>query len=79
MSQINARHNFLVRFIGTQDKENHSYSLANEVNLWVTVMTCVCCMLEIALYFLYNRKVNNGCNFFFIISFLIFSSIPGLE
>ena len=57
MSQINARHNFLVRFIGTQDKENHSYSLANEVNLWVTVMTCVCCILEIALYFLYNRKV----------------------
>ena len=70
MSQINARHNFLARFIGTQDKENLSYSKATEVNLWVTLMTCVCCMLEIGLYFLYNRKVNNFCKFFFIISFI---------
>ena len=80
VSQINARHNFLARFIGTKDKENQSYSLATEVNLWVTVMTFVCCMLEIVLYFAYNKLVNNVCNFFFIITFIIwFSFIPGLE
>ena len=79
MSQINSRHNFLARLIGTKDKENFSYSKATEVKLWVTVMTCVCCMLEIALYFVYNRMVNNVCKFFFIKSFIIFSSIPGSE
>ena len=57
VSQINARHNFLGRFIGTKEKEDISYSKASEVNLWVTVTTCVCCMLEIALYFFYNRMV----------------------
>ena len=57
MSKINTRHNFLDRFIRTKEKEDISYSKAYEVNLWVTVMTCVCCMLEIALYFIYNRKV----------------------
>ena len=73
MSQINARHNFLARFIGTQDKENLSYSKATEVNLWVTVMTCVCCMLEIALYFVYNKMVNNNvCKLFFIYYLLSF-------
>ena len=57
VSKINARHKFLDRFIGTKEKEDISYSKASEVNLWVTVTTCVCCMLEIALYFFYNRKV----------------------
>ena len=57
MSQINTRHNFLDRFIGTKEQEDISYSKATEVNLWVTVTTCVCCMLEIALYFFYNRMV----------------------
>ena len=71
VSQINARHNFLDRFIGTKAKEDISYSKATEVNLWVTVMTCVCCMLEIALYFVYNKMVNNVCKLFFILSLII--------
>ena len=57
VSQINTRHNFLDRFIGTKEEEDISYSNASKVNLRVTVTTCVCCMLEIALYFFYNRKV----------------------
>ena len=57
VSQINTRHNFLDRFIGTKEEEDISYSNASKVNLCVTVTTCVCCMLEIALYFFYNRKV----------------------
>ena len=57
VSQINTRHNFLDRFIGTKEEEDISYSKAYEVNLRVTVTTCVCCVLEIALYFFYNRMV----------------------
>ena len=57
VSQINTRHKFLDRFIGTKEQEDISYSNASEVNLLVTVITCVCCLLEIALYFFYNRKV----------------------
>ena len=57
MSQINARHNFLDRFIGTKEKEDISFSKASEINFLVTVTTCVCCILEVALYFAYNRMV----------------------
>ena len=67
VSQINARHHFLIRFIGTQDRENISYDKATEVQLWVTVTTCICCVLEIGLYFAYNRMVNNNdCKTYFI-------------
>ena len=57
MSQINARHNFLDRFIGTKEKEDISFSKASEINFLVTVTTWVCCILEVALYFAYNRMV----------------------
>ena len=74
VGQINARHNFLARFIGTFPKEDVSYSKANEVQLAVTVTTCTCCILEIGLYFFYNRLVNNKqanvYNSNFIISFV---------
>ena len=59
MIQINSRHNFLEGFLGTKPKEDISYAKANEVNLWITVTTCICCVLEIILYFVYNRMVNN--------------------
>ena len=39
--------------------EDISHAKANEVNLWITVTTCICCVLEIVPYFLYNRMVNN--------------------
>ena len=59
MSQINSRHKFLDGFLGTKPEEDISHAKANEVNLWITVTTCLCCVLEIVLYFLYNRMVNN--------------------
>ena len=59
VSQINARHVFLARFIGTQSREDISYNEANKLNLWVTLTTCLCCILEIGLYFAYNELVNN--------------------
>ena len=58
MSQINSRHKFLDGFLGTKPEEDKSYAKANEVNLWITVTTCLCCVLEIVLYFVYNRMVN---------------------
>ena len=79
MRQINARHNFLDRFIGTKELEDISYSKASEVNLWVTVMTCVCCILEMVLYFAYNRMVNIVCKFFLIISLKSFYLVPSLD
>ena len=59
VSQINARHHFLARFIGTFPEEDVSYNKANEVQVAVTVTTCMCCVLEFGFYFLYNRMVNN--------------------
>ena len=47
-------------FLGTKPKEDISYAKANEVNLWITVTTCICCVLEIILYFVFNRMVNNN-------------------
>ena len=58
VSQINTRHEFLARFVGTQEKEDISYNEANKLNLWVTLTTCLCCLLEIGLYFAYNKLVK---------------------
>ena len=57
--QINSRHNFLDSFLGTKPEEDISHARANEVNLWITLTTSLCCVLEIVLYFIYNRMVNN--------------------
>ena len=51
---------FLSRFIGTKEKENLSYSRASEVNLWITLITILCCVLEILLYFFFNRQVTTS-------------------
>ena len=59
MIQINSRHNFLDSFLGTKPEEDISHARANEVNLWITLTTSLCCVLEIVLYFIYNRLVNN--------------------
>ena len=58
VSQINTRHEFLARFVGTQEKEDISYNEANKLNLWVTLTTCLCCILEMGLYSAYNKWVK---------------------
>ena len=55
--QINTRHHFLTRFVGTKGKEDKSYFNVNNDNLWITLTTCLCCILEIVLYLVYNRMV----------------------
>ena len=59
MNQINSRHNFLESFLGTKPEEDISHARANEVNLWITLTTSLCCVLETVLYYIYNRMVNN--------------------
>ena len=56
--QINSRHNFLDSFLGAKPEEDISHARANVVNLWITLTTSICCVLEIVLYFVYSRKVN---------------------
>ena len=58
MIQINSRQKFLVRFLGAKPKEDISHARANEVNLWITLTTSLFCVLEIVLYFIYNRMVH---------------------
>ena len=59
MIQINSRHNFLDSFLGAKPEEDISHARANEVNMWITLTTSLCCVLEIVIYFIYNRMVNN--------------------
>ena len=59
MIKINSRHNFLDSFLGAKPEEDTSHAIANEVKLWATLIISICCILEIVLYFIYNRRVNN--------------------
>ena len=54
---IKRRHNYLTMTIGTKAEEDLSYSNSATLATWATVSMLVCCLLEAALYFLYNRKV----------------------
>ena len=49
MIQINSRHIFLDSFLGTKPEEDISHARANEVNLWITLTTSLCCVLEIVI------------------------------
>ena len=77
MLQINSRHGFLARFIGTKEEENQSHARANEVNLWFTLTTILCCVLEIILYFVYNRMVR--IRLFLSVLNILFRSILGCQ
>ena len=58
MIQISSRHKFLEGFLGTKPEEDISYANSYAVNMWITGTTCICSILEIVLYFVFNRKVN---------------------
>ena len=75
MIQINSRHNFLVGFLGAKPEEEISVARANEVNLWITLTMSLCCVLEIVIYFIYNRMVNNTIYFEIDIVYILDSSL----
>merc|ERR1712241_540996 len=57
--QIRARHHFLQWLIlTTKEEENLSYSIANKLNIWISISMVVLCILEIFLYFFYNKKLH---------------------
>ena len=55
---INARHAFLTRLIGTKPEEDTSLEAVNHLATVVTVTTIVAWGLEVAFYFIYNRFVS---------------------
>ena len=79
MIQINSRHNFLDSFLGTKPEEDISHAIANDVKLWITLTTSLCCVLEIVIYFVYNRMVNNTMYFEIDNTYEYFRSIPGCQ
>ena len=69
----------MARFIGTKEEENQSHARANEVNLWFTLTTILCCVLEIILYFVYNRLVRIRLFLSLSVLNILFRSILGCQ
>ena len=56
--KIKQRHELLARTIGTKQEEEASLSASNTLVITATIAIIVCSVLEVALYRLYNRKVD---------------------
>ena len=56
--KIKARHELLVRTIGAKQEEEASLSASNTLVITATIAMIVCSILEVALYRLYNQKVD---------------------
>ena len=56
--KIKARHELLARTIGAKQEEEASLSASNTLVITATIAIIVCSVLEVALYRLYNRKVD---------------------
>ena len=58
--KIKARHELLARTIGAKQEEEASLSASNTLVIMATIAMIVVSILEVALYRLYNRKVNSS-------------------
>ena len=56
--KIKQRHALLVRTIGTKAEEETSYTHSHNLVMIVTASMIALCILEVASYYLYNRKVS---------------------
>ena len=56
--KIKARHALLARTIGAKQEEEASLSASNTLVITATIAIILCSVLEVALYRLYNRKVD---------------------
>ena len=52
------RHNYLAATFGTKPEEDRSYENSHKLMIATTVCMISFLVLEIAFYFLYNRKVR---------------------
>ena len=59
-SNINRRHEFLTRLIGTKPEEDRSFEAVNYLVTLATVSTSVALLLEVIFYFIYNRRVSKS-------------------
>ena len=57
-NKIKQRHELLARTIGAKPEEEASLSASNTLVITATIAIIVCSVLEVALYRLYNRKVD---------------------
>ena len=58
VANINDRHNFIQRLIGSKEDENVSFENGNEVVMVVSICCLVFTALETLFYFLYNIRVS---------------------
>ena len=56
--KIKQRHEFLARTIGTKAEEDISYTRSHNLMIGATASMVSLCILEVAAYYLYNRKVR---------------------
>ena len=56
--KIKQRHELLARTIGAKQEEEASLSASNTLVITATIAIILCSVLEVALYRLYNRKVD---------------------
>ena len=60
---VNTRHQFLAKLIGTKPEEDRSVAAVNQLATAVSVSTVAVSLLELGFYFLYNRIVSDKtCN-----------------
>ena len=56
--KIKQRHELLARIIGTKAEEDISYTHSHNLMIGATASMVTLCILEVAAYYLYNRKVS---------------------
>ena len=71
------RHNYLAATFGTKPEEDRSYENSHKLMIATTVCMISFLVLEIAFYFLYNRKVKAKCHLKTHINLASYSSTPG--
>ena len=57
--QINERHEFLTKLIGSKEEEDRSYRNADAVMKATTTCMIVFSFLEVVIYYVYNYQVSN--------------------
>ena len=59
VASIRSRHHFLLKLTGkTKPQEDSSFDIANKLAVTLPLCSLTLCILETALYFVYNRKVS---------------------
>ena len=57
--QINERHEFLTKLIGSKEEEDRSYRNADKVMKATSTCMIVFSLLEVVIYYVYNYQVSN--------------------